>query len=166
MADETPQTSPATLPMEVSESDNAVQQLALAQNAKPIWWTNINHKSPEGKALIWKCNGDPDFRLVDYPEVKLSLARWYVSKARKVDEHTGEITDLPRIVLIDTEGKTYECFSPILAKDLAVLISLYPEISESNHQGVIIRKVPLGGGRNMLRMMPDPSAAKQIGKRK
>lgn len=56
---------------------------------------------------------------------EFQIAHWFVQPIQIVDDKTGEITDCPRVVLIDPEGNAIQFVSHGVYQSLRVILSYY-----------------------------------------
>lgn len=90
---------------------------------RKLGFCTFDQESEEGQRLVYKVTNDPDFSTKDMVNTPISLSGVYVETvelAKKqegsdellLDEYGNTIrTKVPRVVLVDTEGKTYQSCS-------------------------------------------------------
>lgn len=62
-------------------------------------------------ARIFNAINSPDYRIADYINKVISVENFAVEIVETVNEETGETAQAPRVVLIDTAGKSYTATS-------------------------------------------------------
>lgn len=62
-------------------------------------------------ARIFAALNSPEFKLADFINKKLKITDVLVKVVQLVDEDTGEMDVVPQVVLIDTDGKSYQATS-------------------------------------------------------
>jgi hypothetical protein len=67
--------------------------------------------TPKGKKILFKALSDADFKLKEQINREISVVDIYVEQITLRSEKTGELQEVPRIVLIDINGKSYQCCS-------------------------------------------------------
>lgn len=87
--------------------------------------TSLDTSKPEKRKLLLRCLGDCDSRLTDQLNKKLLITDYFAHQIQLTDKATGEIKDAVRMVLIDTEGKTYECVAAVLIKSFQGVMFAY-----------------------------------------
>lgn len=72
---------------------------------------SMTANSKEEQVKLYNAMNNPDERLSDCINMTLNVKDIYVEIVTCTNEETGEQTQCPRIVLIDAEGKSYQCVS-------------------------------------------------------
>lgn len=67
--------------------------------------------SKASKLRLHKIKANPDERLQDHINEKITVTGFVAHWVETKNERTGEITPAPRIILIDDKGTTYTCVS-------------------------------------------------------
>jgi hypothetical protein len=78
----------------------------------------------------------------------------YVEVIDLTDEDTGESVQAPRIVLIDTEGKTYQAVSKGIFGSLAGLFKVFGEPTWEEGLPLTVKQISLGKNQ-MLKLEVD-----------
>lgn len=64
-------------------------------------------ETEEDKAILANAMINPDARVADFINQIILLKDIYIEQIQMPDQKTGEMRDLPRIVLFDKDGKSY-----------------------------------------------------------
>lgn len=79
----------------------------------------------EEKAKLYKAANSPDFSVADVINQEIMLKDIYCEVAQVTNKKTGEVSQVPRIVLIDAEGKSYACLSSGIYNAVRKLIQCF-----------------------------------------
>lgn len=84
----------------------------LAQDAGTMLCTIAADPSDrETMAQIFKALNDPTHRVADYINKEIPVENILIEAADILDDETGEISRVPRVVLITPEGESYQAVS-------------------------------------------------------
>lgn len=72
-----------------------------------VIFTSRKVETEEEKAQMANAMINPDFRVADFINNIIFLKDIYIEQIQMPNQKTGEIQDLPRIVLFDKDGKAY-----------------------------------------------------------
>lgn len=90
-------------------------------------YCSIKPNTKEQKAMIYRAMNNPDKRLADMINMEIAVTDMYCEVVQLADQNTGEIVNMPRIVLIDENGVSYQCVSKGIFSSVRKLIGLYGE---------------------------------------
>lgn len=93
-------------------------------NQKPAY-CSIVAESFEDKAKIFNAMSSPDERLRNHINEIIKIRDVYCEIVEFVNKDTGETSEAPRVVLIDTEGKSYQCVSTGIFNSLKGLFTVF-----------------------------------------
>ena len=82
-------------------------------------------KTNEEKAKLFNAMNNPDKRLADCINMEIKAKDLYVEVVNCTNEETGEVTACPRMVIIDTEGVSYQAVSVGIYSALKKMIQIY-----------------------------------------
>ncbi len=82
------------------------------------------------KKKLFNVMNSPDYQLADYINKEVVLKDFFVDNVAITNEETGEINTVPRSVLIDKSGKSYQCVSLGVIDSLRKLVQVYGEPSQ------------------------------------
>lgn len=98
---------PETTPALYMDGTNFVADLTTATSS----FCSLTASTIEEKASLFKAMNNPDFRVSDCINKTIMAKDVYCETVQCVNRNTGEVTHAPRIVIIDMEGKGYQCVS-------------------------------------------------------
>lgn len=93
-------------------------------NQKPAY-CSIVAESFDDKAKIFNAMSSPDERLRNHINEIIKIRDVYCEIVECVNKDTGETSEAPRVVLIDTEGKSYQCVSSGIFNSLKRLFTVF-----------------------------------------
>lgn len=96
------------------------------------------------KAAFYNATSNPDHKVGDYINKVIRVKDIYVEAIELEDEETGEAVSAPRIVLIDTEGKTYQAVSRGVFNSLVRLINTFGQPTWEEGLPLLVRQISLG----------------------
>lgn len=93
-------------------------------NQKPAY-CSIVAESFDDKAKIFNAMSSPDERLRNHINEIIKIRDVYCEIVECVNKDTSETSEAPRVVLIDTEGKSYQCVSSGIFNSLKRLFTVF-----------------------------------------
>lgn len=96
------------------------------------------------KAALYNAMSNPTHKVGDYINRSIRVKDVYVETIEITDEDTGEVVVAPRIVLIDTDGDSYQAVSKGVFSALSRAIKVFGEPTWDDGLPIIIRQVSLG----------------------
>ena len=78
----------------------------------------------KAKATLFNATGNPD-KITTMIGKTIDLLHFYVEIIQTVSEQTGEIVNVPRVVLIDKSGKGYQAVSIGMYNAIKRIVSMY-----------------------------------------
>ena len=117
----TPTTEVATVNMFADEGFNIVADMTTAKTQ----YTSMIAESDEAKAKLFNAMNNPDFRIADFINKTINAKDLYIEVVNCTNTETGEVTACPRIVIIDTNGKSYQAVSIGIYSALKKVIQVY-----------------------------------------
>lgn len=93
-------------------------------NQKPAY-CSIVAETFEDKAKVFNAMSSPDERLRDHINEVIKIKDVYCEIVECENKETGETSEAPRVVLIDTEGKSYQCVSSGIFNSLKRLFTVF-----------------------------------------
>mgnify|MGYP005868490715 FL=1 len=93
-------------------------------NQKPAY-CSIVAETFEDKAKIFNAMSSPDERLRNHINEIIKIRDVYCEIVECTNKDTGETSEAPRVVLIDTEGKSYQCVSTGIFNSLKRLFTVF-----------------------------------------
>lgn len=102
----------------------------------------------EEKQAFFNAISDPDVKLADCINTVINVKDIYCETVTLTDEKTGEQSIAPRIVLVDTEGKSYQAVSTGIFNSLRRLMQVFGNPTWEN--GLPVKVVQKNIGTNRL----------------
>lgn len=102
------------------------------------------------KLTLYNAMNNPDKRLADMINEKISVKDVFVEVVKCENRETGEKQSCPRIVLIDTNGIGYQCVSIGIFSALKKLFSVFGEPGTWSNPVTVKVKQISKGDRKML----------------
>lgn len=88
-------------------------------------FTSIKAETIEDKAKLFNAMNNPDFRLGDCINRVIKIKDLFCETVQCTNQETGEVTDAPRIVVIDEDGKSYQAVSVGVLSAFKKLIAIF-----------------------------------------
>lgn len=139
-----PTTPPATIPQPL---------MPLAGNELQ-YWSSLDRTKEADKKLLTKAILNPDHEIGPEGIPLVNVVHVYADVATKIDAATGEAKELPRVVLIDDQGKTYQTFSEWLTRDLGKLFAVVGPPPYSPPKPFMVKSQRTKNGNLMYRILP------------
>lgn len=77
----------------------------------PAPWCSFKANTLDQKKRLYRAMTNPDSKLSDCINMEINLVDAYIEWAEVTHDQTGEIEQVPRVVLFDANGKTYTATS-------------------------------------------------------
>lgn len=107
-------------------------------------YCSLSSGTVKEKALLYNAMSNPAHKVADYINQTIIVRDVYVELIELTDEDTGEVQTAPRIVLIDTEGDTYQAVSKGIFNALTRLIRTFGEPTWEDGIPCLVRQISLG----------------------
>lgn len=91
--------------------ENGNKLIANLTSERNISFCSMVANTVEEKKQLFNVMNNPDYRISDFINKKIKVKDLFVEVVELVDETTGELKPVPRIVAIDDKGKGYTCCS-------------------------------------------------------
>lgn len=129
----------------VVQNDEEKGMLAtLSEDRKDIMFCSMNASTPEEKKVLFKAMNNPEHRLGEFINKKIMVKDIFAEVVECFNEMTGEITEAPRIVLIDDKGKGYQCVSKGVLSAMKKLFMTYGMPTWSTPIGLEVKQISKG----------------------
>ena len=96
----------------------------MPQNLGDLY-VSFTPKTDEQKAALYKAMSQPDRRMSDFINTKFKAADLYIEMVEIADEETGEVSQLPRVVIFADDGTTYASISKGIFNAVKRLCAVY-----------------------------------------
>lgn len=120
-------------------------------------YSSLKSGTIKEKAVLYNAMSNPEHKVGDYINQTIKIKDVYVEAIEMTDEDTNEVFTAPRIVLIDTEGSTYQAVSKGIFNALTRLIRTFGEPTWEDGLPCIVRQISLGKNQ-MLTLEVDITA--------
>lgn len=104
------------------DGQNLIMQ--LTEN-RTVAYSSLKSETQEDKIKLYNAQNSPDESLADKINMTIAMKDIYVETVNMISEDTGEEMVLPRIVIIDKDGKSYQCVSMGIFQCLAKIFNLF-----------------------------------------
>lgn len=131
----------------VSTAGDLHTEIANLNNGVTSVYSSIEGDDFESKTAVAKAVSS-SVPLRDHAGKTLNLRDIIVQVADMTDEDTGEVTQAPRVILIDTEGVSYHATSNVILKDVRAIMGILGKPSTWPEGGVPVKMVEGQSGKN------------------
>lgn len=91
--------------------ENAITLFNAVENEMGQPYCSMKVTDEESATMLFKAMNQPDESLGDHINETIDITNIFIQPVPMANEETGEVMMQPRIVLFDTEGKTYVSIS-------------------------------------------------------
>lgn len=121
------------------------------------FYSSMKPSNEKEQALLFNAMTAPTGRLSDLINNEIIVKDIFCEGVTmsQVDDTTGEIVSqtVPRIVLIDIKGNSYQCVSSGIFNALQKLISLYGEPTWENGIKLKVKQITKGSGKEVRQIL-------------
>lgn len=96
----------------------------MPQNLGDLY-VSFKPETDEQKAALYKAMSQPDRKMSDFINTKIKVTDLYIEVVEIADEETGEVNQLPRVVLFCEDGTTYASISKGIFNAIKRLCAVY-----------------------------------------
>lgn len=129
---------------------------ALSQTSNGAY-SSLKAGTMKEKALFHNATSNPTHKVGDYINKTIRVKDIYVESIMVINEETKKEEPAPRIVLVDTEGKSYQAVSRGVLNALTRLIQNFGEPTWEEGLPLVVKQISLGT-RQMLTLDVDVEA--------
>lgn len=97
----------------------------IESNKNKSVFCSLPMDTAEQKKLAFNVMGNPEKKISDAVNLTIEVTDIYCETAQVMDQNTGELRDMPRIVLIDKDGHSYQSVSFGIYRAVCRLISIF-----------------------------------------
>lgn len=112
-------------------------------------FTSMHAQSDAEKANLFNAMNNPDERIANCINQTIRAKDLYVEVVQCTNDETGEVTDCPRIVIIDDKGKSYQAVSIGIYSALKKVIQIYGAPTWDKPIPLMVKQITKGA-RKML----------------
>lgn len=165
-----PTPAPATTPETAPDilADDATDTLALTTDffgkvnlARDIagggkGYCTMTAEDNRSKATLYNACSNPE-KLSNHINMPIEMMHFYVEVIQCANEATGELVNVPRVVIIDTHGKGYQAVSIGIYNAIKRIVSMYGNPATWDEPVTIMcQNVDLGGGQHTYNLVIVP----------
>ena len=103
----------------------------------------------EEKKALYNAINSPDFRIADMINKPIKLRDALIMTVALSDDDTGEVREMPRSILIDTEGKTYTAVSSGIASSLRNIFNVFGTLHFDDGLEMTVKQVQTKKGSTL-----------------
>lgn len=103
---------------------------SLSNLSDSKFFTSLRSDTEEEKIKLCNAISAPDYSISDFVGKQISIAGVIAEEITITNEETGEISVAPRIIMLDTSGKSYSCVSVGIHRSLSRIFSIWGNPSE------------------------------------
>ena len=118
------------------------------ENQTKAFYTSMKGDTVEEKSKLFNAMNNPDKRISDMIGKIINVKDVFVEEVRFADEETGEITYAPRIVVIDTNGESYQAVSVGVMSAFKKLFQFFGQPTWTN--GIPLEVKQVKNGKNNI----------------
>lgn len=108
----------------MSEKINALAVINEQMDTARSYYSGCADTFDDKKRLV-NAMSNPDFRIADFINKVINVVDVYVEMSNVTSQTTGELVEIPRVVLIDDKGKSYASLSFGVFNSLKKIISVF-----------------------------------------
>lgn len=101
----------------------------------------------EEKARLYNVSSNPDFKIAEVVGQEINVKDIYCEIASVVNRDTGEVSQLPRVVLIAHDGKSYASVSNGIFNAVRKLIQVFGMPTWDDPVAVRVKQINIGKNR-------------------
>lgn len=136
---------------EIGIREYDVSELVGGDSLKAV--CSVKAEDAASKAIVFNAATNPDYKLKSCINKKIRLKDLYAETIELMNDETGEIVNVPRIVLIDEDGASYECVSVGMFSAIRKLVAVYGEPTWDPPLEVTVKEKPVGKGSMLTLQM-------------
>jgi hypothetical protein len=114
--------------------------------------TTLNRDRPEGRVMLMRALNGEVPGLDTVLNTPIAVVGVTIHPATKMDEDTGEIVHMTRVILHCEDGNQYSSYSDGVLKGLRLLASMFPEDLWAIPRKCTPKRVKTSGARSMYQL--------------
>ena len=122
---------------------NVAQELSAQQTSM---FCSIQGGTIEAKKAVFNASNNPDHKVGDYINKVIVVKDVLAELIEVKNEETGEMEVTPRVVLIDTDGKSYQAVSKGIFNALKKAIAIFGSPTWEDGLPILVKQVSVGKG--------------------
>ena len=104
----------------------------------------------EEKITMYNAVNNPDYKLSDFTGKVIYIKDVVADRVENLSDETGEMKANARVVLIDKDGKSYQCVSSGIYNAIKKLIAIFGEPTWDEPLAVEVQNISTSKGRKTL----------------
>jgi hypothetical protein len=137
---------PSNVESEIVETGIREYDVSELMGGEAQAFCSIEAVDPETKAIVFNAANNPDHKVKEFVNKQIDVKDIYAEIIEIANEETGEITKVPRIVLIDATGLAYECVSVGMFAAIRKLVAIYGAPTWEPPLTVTVKQKSVGKG--------------------
>ena len=109
------------------EAEDGTMLLMQLTGDRQLCYSSMKSETQDQKVALYKAQNSPDKKLKECVNMTIPLKDVYVEIIDMQDQNTGDMIKLPRIVLVDQDGVSYQAVSLGIFKCLSKIFKLFGE---------------------------------------
>lgn len=111
-------------------------------NTDSLMFTTFDTNDIENVLKVAEVMAQPDHRLRDFVNTELTIQDIIMHPIKQVDQNTGMEVDVPRIIIVDDQGRSFNCVSKGIYN--ALVSNVLPVMQKLGYKNVLVVKVVEG----------------------
>lgn len=111
----------------MSKFDDMGFDLVADMTTAKAQYCSMKADTDKAKAEMFNAINAPEFRVADFINKTILAKDIYIEVVECVKQETGEVTACPRIVIIDSDNKAYQCVSVGIYSAIKKVIQFFGE---------------------------------------
>lgn len=120
-----------------------------SNNGSSPMFCSMTANSEEEKIRLFNIMNSPEFKLADYINMEIEV-RDVIVEPVDVANDDGEIIKAPRIVLVDKDGKAYQCVSNGVYSSLSKMFKIFGNPTWEKPKKVKVKQINKSGNRSVI----------------
>lgn len=135
---------------ELATIDNDENGLAMELTGKKTMFSSMQSVTPADKAILFKAMNNPEHRIKAEVNLTVKVKDLFCEMVDLVDPDTGELTTVPRIVLVDEKGEGHVAVSIGIFNAVKKLIQVYGTPTWTPPIPLVFRQISKSADRTVL----------------
>lgn len=110
---------------------------------------SMTANSEEEKIRLYNIMNSPEFKLADYINMEIEVKDVIVEPVEMANDD-GEIVAAPRIVIIDKDGKAYQCVSNGVYSSLRKMFKIFGSPTWDTPKKIRVKQINKSGNRSVI----------------
>lgn len=120
-----------------------------ANNENSPLFCSMTARSEEEKIRLYNIMNSPEFKLADYINMEIDV-RDVIVEPVEVENDDGEVITAPRIILIDKDGKAYQCVSNGVYSSLRKMFKIFGNPTWEEQKKIRVKQINKSGNRSVI----------------